>query len=102
VDEDAPTISAGSGQVAGIGIGPKGEPGVKRRKFAGHEVFVVSNEYYSKSVHGKRKHAHYKSYVGEDEVGQAIREFGLKNFDKPIILQNEMTGAMVFLKYGRY
>ena len=34
IDEDAPTVSAGSGQVAGIGVGPDGEPGVpvKRKK----------------------------------------------------------------------
>ena len=33
-NEDAPTVSAGSGQVAGIGVGPDGEPGVpvKRKK----------------------------------------------------------------------
>ena len=36
-NEDAPTVSAGSGQVAGIGVGPDGEPGVnlklpKKRK----------------------------------------------------------------------
>ena len=33
--EDVPTMSAGSGQIAGIGVGPDGEPGVdmtQRRK----------------------------------------------------------------------
>lgn len=30
--EEAPTNSAGSGQVAGIGIGPDGEPGIKIKK----------------------------------------------------------------------
>ena len=32
IGEDAPTNSAGSGSVAGIGVGPMGEPGVKKRK----------------------------------------------------------------------
>ena len=32
IDEDAPTNSAGSGSVAGLGIGPMGEPGVKKKK----------------------------------------------------------------------
>lgn len=32
VYEDAPTNSAGSGGVAGIGVGPQGEPGVKKSK----------------------------------------------------------------------
>ena len=32
IEEDAPTNSAGSGSVAGLGVGPMGEPGVKKRK----------------------------------------------------------------------
>ena len=30
--EDAPANSAGGGQIAGIGVGPKGEPGVGKKK----------------------------------------------------------------------
>lgn len=30
-NEDAPTVNAGSGNIAGIGVGPKGEPGVHPR-----------------------------------------------------------------------
>ena len=30
LDEEAPTNSAGGGAIDGIGVGPKGEPGVKR------------------------------------------------------------------------
>ena len=32
MEEDAPTNSAGTGSVAGIGVGPMGEPGVHPRK----------------------------------------------------------------------
>ena len=32
VNEDAPANSAGSGGIAGIGVGPDGEPGVKKKK----------------------------------------------------------------------
>ena len=32
VEEDAPTNAAGGGSVAGLGVGPMGEPGVHRRK----------------------------------------------------------------------
>lgn len=28
IQEDLPTVSAGSGAIAGIGIGPQGEPGI--------------------------------------------------------------------------
>lgn len=32
IEEDAPVNSAGSGNVAGIGVGPDGEPGVSKKK----------------------------------------------------------------------
>lgn len=32
ISEDAPTNNAGGGQIDGIGVGPKGEPGVRRSK----------------------------------------------------------------------
>lgn len=32
IDEDAPANSAGGGAIAGIGIGPKGEPGVTKKQ----------------------------------------------------------------------
>ena len=36
-----------------------------------------------------------------DEVGEAIRQYGRANPGKPIILQDELTGSMIYLKYGR-
>jgi hypothetical protein len=30
--EEAPVNTAGSGQVAGIGVGPDGEPGIKKKR----------------------------------------------------------------------
>jgi hypothetical protein len=32
VNEDAPINSAGGGNIAGIGVGPDGEPGVNKKK----------------------------------------------------------------------
>ena len=32
IQEDAPVNSAGSGAIAGIGVGPQGEPGVNLKK----------------------------------------------------------------------
>jgi hypothetical protein len=31
IEEDAPTVNAGSGNIAGLGVGPQGEPGVSRK-----------------------------------------------------------------------
>ncbi len=114
--EGAPTNSAGAGQVAGIGIGSHGEPGFKksmilRRKrltegtgrFAGMDVFEVASEFYHKCKLGKKKFAKYADYVGEDETGEAIRQYGRhwKTKSNPILLQDKSTGHMQFLKYGK-
>lgn len=108
IQEDAPTVSAGAGAVAGIGIGSQGEPGspkrslIRRTKFAGHEVFEVDNDTYHKCKLGKAKHHRYEKYVGNDEVGEEIRKYGRGNPGKPIILKHTQTGAHQYLKYGKY
>ena len=40
MNEDAPVNVAGGGQVAGIGVGPQGEPGVKKKKVASFISFM--------------------------------------------------------------
>lgn len=32
IEEDAPTVNVGGGHIAGVGVGPDGEPGVKRKQ----------------------------------------------------------------------
>ena len=102
-------LEAGTGQVAGIGVenpnisGQK-EPGVRRRKrkkFAGAEVFEVDPNVFMKARFGKKKYARYENYVGNDEIGEEIRQYGRAYPDKPIIIQDNLTGAMLYLKYGR-
>jgi hypothetical protein len=165
LEEDAPANAAGSGAIAGIGVGAQGEPGVQpgtqqnilarmlRRKkleqeetwsndykksidcnnpkgfsqrahcagrqarkegrktkskpvneamFAGHEVFVVPTDYFFKCREGKNRYHSYEKYVGNDEIGETIRKYGRdkKNRKKPIIVQDEKTGAMTYLRYG--
>jgi len=117
VDEEAPTNAAGNGGIDGIGIGPNGEPGIsrkiqsmiqkhkgqhmmRRRKFAGNDVFVVDNSTFHKATMGKKKWGRWKNYVGESDMHDEIKEFAYKHPYKPIVLQNEMTGAMQYLRYG--
>lgn len=59
MNEDAPTVSAGGGQIDGIGVGPRGEPGVKKTKYKDQNV-VMTNML-------KRKMLTFKEYV---EQGQ--------------------------------
>lgn len=102
LEEDAPVMNAGSGSVAGLGVGPNGEPGVpkKRQKFAGHEVFDVDADRFLRMKEAKSRYEKYSKYVGEDETGEEIRQWGRENPSSPIILRCSRTGAMTFLKYG--
>lgn len=159
IEEDAPANAAGSGNVAGLGVGPQGEPPgpqsiltklIRRKKleqeetwskdykksidcsnpkgfsqkahcagrkarqagkktkskpiteasFAGNQVFVVPSDYYHNCKMGKSRYHRYEKYVGNDEIGETIRQYGRKNKRKPIIVQDEKTGAMTYLRYG--
>lgn len=117
--EDASVIvnNVGSGNIAGTGIGPKGEPGFKKKKtkffrrksiqenndtFMGNKCFEVEPEFFHKCILGKKRYDQYINYVGDDDVGQSIRKYGLENPGYPIIVKNKFNGAMCFLRYGKY
>jgi hypothetical protein len=99
INEDMAVNNVSSGNIAGAGVGSQGEPGVK--KFAGSRVFKVPTQFFLNARMMKRKYAKYEEYVGADEVGQQIREYGNANYGKPIIVQDEKTGAMMYLRYGK-
>ena len=107
-------LEAGTGQIASIGVDKAGEknwgepPGIlasqkkkKRKKFAGARVFEVNTDVVLRASFGKKKYARYENYVGNDEIGEEIRQYGRANPDEPIVLQDNTTGAMLYLKYGR-
>lgn len=93
----------GSGNIAGTqGDHPSAAKALlRRRKFANNDVFVVDSDRFMKARVGKRKYLKYEMYVGDDEIGEEIRQYGRSNPNKPIILQCEKTGAMTFLRYGK-
>ena len=68
--------------------------------FAGNDVFIVNSDTFHTCRLGKQKYHRYEKYVGNGKIGQAIREFGLTNPKKPIILQNGEGGPMLYLRYG--
>jgi hypothetical protein len=114
IEVDETTNSVGGGNVAGLGVGAQGEPGARPRKkkkkineavqmskFAGKDVFIVDSDTYHACRLGKKQYARYEKYVGNNSIGLAIREYGLKYPKRPIILQNGDSGPMLYLKYGR-
>lgn len=106
VAEDAPVNNVGSGNVAGLGVGAKGEPGrggpmIRRGKFAGHETFIVPSKIYHGIRNSKKQFKHWESYLGGDDHTQAIREFANKYPRKAVVIEDEVTGAMTFCRYGK-
>jgi hypothetical protein len=105
IDEDlsgVPTNNVGGGAIAGLGVGPQGEPGVKKRKkFAGSTVFKVPSKSFVMARMLKRKHVRFESYLGDPDVAKEIAEFANANWKEAIIIEDEQTGAMMYLRYGK-
>ena len=97
IEEDIANVTGG---IAGLDGNPPANKSFLRR-FAKNDVFVVDTERFNKARTGKKKYLKYEKYVGNDEVGNAIRDYGRKYPKKPIIIQDELTGAMTFLRHGR-
>ena len=76
-------------------------PLYKKSKFAGKTCFDVDPDTFHKCRVGKKKYSRYEKYVGNGPVGEAIREYGRKNPKEPIILKNDKSGTMLYLKYGK-
>jgi len=95
----APTNNAGGGAIAGIGVGPQGEPGIK--KFAGSRVFKVPTKSFVMARMLKRKYARFEQYLGDAEVAKQISEYANKNNKEGIVLEDEQTGALMYLRYGK-
>lgn len=119
VQEEAPTNSVAGGGIPSLTDGsvvpPKARKrwkeanasgqGILRRKiqtgtFAGMKTFKVPQGVIENARYQKRKFAHWTKYLGEDEVGQEIREWANLNPGEPIILECEKTGVMVFARYS--
>lgn len=59
IEEEAPTSSASGGQIDGIGVGPRGEPGVKKTKYRDQNVLMTNML--------KRKMQTFKEYVEQQK-----------------------------------
>jgi hypothetical protein len=100
----APVNNASGGNIAGL---PPDDPPIfnrkkkkKRKKLAGCEVFEIDSDRYNRCKSIKTRYEDYSRLVGVDEVGIEIREYARANPRKSIIIQNENTGVMTYLKIG--
>lgn len=92
-------LSTGAG-IASVDA-PLGQGIAKRNKFAGIDVFDIDESSFHRCRLGKLKFKRWKNFVGEEAAGNAIREYANKNWNKPIILRCEKSGAMLFVR-GNY
>tara|TARA_R100001082_G_scaffold111104_1_gene93382 strand:+ start:750 stop:1094 length:345 start_codon:yes stop_codon:yes gene_type:complete len=102
MEEDFPLNVASSGAIKGLGKPPEDGPPVKkkkRKKFAGSEVFEVTEDEYMKCMHGRNKHERWsrKFDMGKLENVE-LRKFAQRHPGKSIVLQNERTGEMIYLR----
>lgn len=66
--------------------------------FAGSTVFNCNSDIFERCRLGKQKYHKYEKYVGSDEFGEKVREYGRTFPQKPIVLRDSITGAMIYLK----
>ena len=65
------------------------------------DVFEVNQVAFLRCREAKGSYDRYVKHVGDNDTGQAIREFGLTNPGRAIILKDEKHGNMTFLRYGK-
>jgi hypothetical protein len=96
----ATTVGSVGGGMVGEPPGPKKKK-KKREIFAGDNVFEVSSEVFMKCKGEKGRYDRYVRSVGNDPVGLEIREYGLKNPGKGIVIKDSKYGTMMTLRRRR-
>lgn len=65
-----------------------------------YKVFPVDTKTFMSARNGKGRYERYDKYVGNSPLKEHIREYAMANTNKPVILKDECTGQICFLKYG--
>jgi hypothetical protein len=126
IKEDAPVNNVGSGNIPGAGVAAAGKPAnfgdaivssgaakqwkkqnamFRRKKpimeetFAGATVFEVNSKLFHSLTLAKRKGKHWRTYLEEDDCYAEIREWAIKNPKSKIVVRNESTGEMRYIRY---
>lgn len=71
----------------------------RKGKFMNKETFIVPHSTFVSLREAKKKHKHWKTYLNEDDAYYDIREYA-KAHKGPIIVEDENTGAMMYIRYG--
>lgn len=75
-------------------------PIARRGKFLNQETFIVSSSTFNSIKQQKKKGMHWKRYLEEDDAYYDLREYARKKRKGPIIIEDERTGACMYVRYG--
>jgi hypothetical protein len=68
-------------------------------KYIESQIFTVSGEDFNRCSKGRRKNERWnKFFARESEQGTIIKKYSLRNPNAPIIIKNEETGDLIFLR----
>lgn len=122
------TNNVGAGNIAGLGVGSQGEPGVRRRPrlrrnkkrlrpvrrilqspifesgtFAGEQTLIVPTELFESLRTAKSQgNAHFTKYLTEnDDLCFLLRDSAYAQSNRPLIFEDKKTGHMLFARYGK-
>lgn len=73
---------------------------VAEETFAGSVVFEVNSKLFHNLTLAKRKGKHWRTYLEEDDCYAEIREWATKHPKGKIIVRNECTGEMRYVRYN--
>lgn len=74
-------------------------PMTRRGKFMNTETFIVPHSTFVGLREAKKKGKHWRTYLNEDDAYHDIREYAKKK-KGPIIVEDERTGACMYVRYG--
>ena len=72
---------------------------LEEETFAGAVVFEVNSKLFHNITMQKRKGKHWRTYLEEDDCYAEIREWARKHPKGKIIVRNECTGEMRYMRY---
>ena len=104
INEDVPANSTGAA-VPGTGSDPvtwmpSNRPIARRGRILNQETFIVSSSTFHSIKQQKKKGMHWKRYLEEDDAYHDLREYARKKRKGPIIVEDERTGACMYVRYG--
>ena len=77
----------------------RSSPVLAEETFAGAMVFEVSSKLFHNITLQKRKGKHWRTYLEEDDCYAEIREWARKHPKGKIVVRNECTGEMRYVRY---